>query len=226
MNYQRVYDQIIDRAKKQVDLGIRSKLKKSNPGYRYYESHHIVPRCLGGTGEAYQWKWHENIVLLTPREHFLCHWLLTEIYPKNHSIWTAFWFFCNGGNLRNQKTDYYIPSSRVYEYHRKKRSQIGAPKELLEKLRLANLGRTIKFSDESIKKMSKAKQGIKNPAYGKPSHRAIVILKFDKEMNFLEEFPNSYKAAESVNGRATKIIACCKNKRPNHMGYIWKYKEL
>lgn len=39
----------------------------------YFEVHHVVPRCLGGTDAK------ENLVKLTAREHFVCHRLLTKI---------------------------------------------------------------------------------------------------------------------------------------------------
>lgn len=39
----------------------------------YYESHHIQPKSCGGTNEKI------NLVLLTPREHFLCHLLLPKM---------------------------------------------------------------------------------------------------------------------------------------------------
>ena len=39
----------------------------------YTESHHIVPRSLGGGDEA------DNLVNLTAREHFVCHWLLVKM---------------------------------------------------------------------------------------------------------------------------------------------------
>ena len=39
----------------------------------YTESHHIVPRSLGGRDEA------DNLVDLTAREHFICHWLLVKM---------------------------------------------------------------------------------------------------------------------------------------------------
>ena len=67
MNYQKIYDQIIDRAR-----------ERELNGYR--ERHHILPRCMGGDDSP------ENLVELTAREHFLCHWLLTKIHPtgKNH----------------------------------------------------------------------------------------------------------------------------------------------
>lgn len=39
----------------------------------YAERHHIVPRSLGGSNDE------ENLVWLTPREHFICHRLLTRM---------------------------------------------------------------------------------------------------------------------------------------------------
>ena len=38
-----------------------------------YERHHIRPRSLGGTDDR------ENIAFITPREHFICHWLLIKM---------------------------------------------------------------------------------------------------------------------------------------------------
>lgn len=43
-------------------------------GYR--EIHHIVPRCMGGLDDD------NNLVLLTAKEHYLCHGLLFEIYRR------------------------------------------------------------------------------------------------------------------------------------------------
>lgn len=46
----------------------------SNPlTQNYIEKHHIIPKSLGGSNKI------ENIVSLTYREHFLCHWLLTKM---------------------------------------------------------------------------------------------------------------------------------------------------
>jgi hypothetical protein len=60
--YQRWYDEIITRALPDRDFG------------GYSERHHILPRALGGGDEP------TNLVVLTYREHFLVHWLLTKIY--------------------------------------------------------------------------------------------------------------------------------------------------
>jgi hypothetical protein len=45
------------------------------------ERHHILPRSLGGTDDS------SNITFITPREHFVCHWLLTKIYPNGEEHW-------------------------------------------------------------------------------------------------------------------------------------------
>jgi len=58
--YTRWYNQIINRAQKRVIEG-------------YTERHHIQPRSLGGTDSV------DNLVDLTAREHFVCHWLLTKM---------------------------------------------------------------------------------------------------------------------------------------------------
>ena len=73
MNYQRIHDQIIERAK------LEDRKKSSDV---YYERHHIIPRCLDGTDDA------ENLVLLTAREHFIVHLLLAKIH-NHHKLWWA-----------------------------------------------------------------------------------------------------------------------------------------
>lgn len=72
MNYRHVYMLIIEHAKSEEKLGLR---KKGNG--KYYECHHILPKSLYPL-----WvKRKNNLVLLTAREHFFCHQLLTKIYP-------------------------------------------------------------------------------------------------------------------------------------------------
>lgn len=58
--YTKYYNQIVERARVRVLTA-------------YSERHHVVPRSLGGTDTA------DNLVNLTAREHFICHWLLTKM---------------------------------------------------------------------------------------------------------------------------------------------------
>lgn len=60
--YTKWYNEIISRAQART---LSSDL--------YREKHHIVPRSLGGSNQA------SNLVILTAREHFLCHWFLTKM---------------------------------------------------------------------------------------------------------------------------------------------------
>lgn len=93
MNYEKIYNQIIERAKNRVLEG-------------YSEKHHIIPKCMGGKNNS------DNLVNLTAREHFLSHWLLHEMYPQSADLRYAFWSMCRSSD--NQKR--YLPSSRIYEY--------------------------------------------------------------------------------------------------------------
>lgn len=98
MDYQKIHDQIIKRAKSE---------NRQRDADVYYEQHHIIPRCLNGTNDS------ENLVLLTAREHFIVHWLLHRIYPSNHFISYAFHAMSNlPGSSKRRK---YKPSSRVFE---------------------------------------------------------------------------------------------------------------
>jgi 5-methylcytosine-specific restriction endonuclease McrA len=53
----------------------------------YTEKHHIIPKSLGGNNDT------ENLVKLTGREHFICHWLLTKMVSntkQKYQMWNAF----------------------------------------------------------------------------------------------------------------------------------------
>lgn len=94
MNYQRIHDFIIERAK-----------NRPKPNC-YCEKHHIIPKCMGGTNDK------ENLAILTIKEHYLIHYLLTKIYKNDIKIACAFWIMCNGSG----RTPRPIPSGRIYAY--------------------------------------------------------------------------------------------------------------
>jgi len=70
MDYKRHYKLLINRA-----------ITRQLEGYA--ERHHIIPRCLGGTDNP------ENLVYLTPEEHYVAHQLLTKMYPNNTRLLRA-----------------------------------------------------------------------------------------------------------------------------------------
>jgi hypothetical protein len=131
MNHQKVYEDIICNAR---SLN-RKKLKKTDLNYVYYDNHHIIPECIGGLDIK------ENKVLLTGREHYVCHKLLTYIYKGNRGLACAFW------RMTWDKQGNKNLSSRDYAYARE-------------------LKANIPMSIESRNKLSKAKKGKKT---GKPA---------------------------------------------------------
>jgi hypothetical protein len=128
MNYEKLYNQIILHAQ-------NAGRKKSKD--EYFEKHHIIPFCAGGTNLA------ENLVLLTAREHVICHILLVK--------------FCKPENLKSLRyaagmmirTRGKIISSRMFEIGRKEhrlaisedRTGKKASAETRAKLSAAGLGR-------------------------------------------------------------------------------------
>jgi hypothetical protein len=98
MNYKRIYDELIDRAR-----------SRSLEGYK--EQHHIVPRCMGGGDES------ANLVYLTPEEHYVAHQLLVKMYPKNVALVNAALMMSVGGraHLRSNKLYGWLKRRHVEE---------------------------------------------------------------------------------------------------------------
>lgn len=99
MNYIKAYNKLIIKAK------LESR-KKSNG--IYYEAHHIKPKSFGGKGDCRN-TIHPNIVLLTPKEHYIAHLLLVVIYPNSPAMHKALWNMCNV-----KKDLRFKPSAKTY----------------------------------------------------------------------------------------------------------------
>ena len=101
MNHLKIYERLIKVAKSEN----RKRLNKKENNYIYYENHHILPKCMGGLDTE------DNLVLLTAKEHYVCHKLLVYIYPKQLNLIFAFRMM--------SKNSLYNISSRDYEYAKK-----------------------------------------------------------------------------------------------------------
>lgn len=135
MNYQWHYDQLM------ITRSLREKLSGI-----YYEKHHKIPRSMGGDNSS------ENIVSLTPREHFLAHWLLWRIY-KNRSM--AFAFHAMEKFTRT-KTEFTC-SSRAYEEARIAKSLMGHSELTKSKMSSSKKGKSSSFKGKFHKEDSKEK---------------------------------------------------------------------
>jgi hypothetical protein len=139
MDYQRIYNQIIKNAK--------SENRIKGEGI-YYEAHHIIPRCLGGEGSCKQIN-HPNIVLLTAREHFICHKLLVKMYPDELKLKWALYYMMRWKKYNLSSREY----SKLKEENSKLRKQFRHTEETKEKI--SNILKGKKRTEEQKKKLRK-----------------------------------------------------------------------
>ena len=97
MNYIKLYENIVNKYKL---------IRVSE----YTETHHIIPRCAGGTDDD------DNLVELPPRFHYFCHYLLTkmDLYQNaRDKLIYAFWAM---SNQTSKRYDNLKITSRMYAY--------------------------------------------------------------------------------------------------------------
>ncbi len=142
--YTKIYYQIIDRAKTRTLDG-------------YKEKHHIIPKSFGGSNKK------ENLVELTAREHFICHWLLTRMTTgllKGKMIY-AVWMLATNNNPHQKRERI---SSRKYEILKRLMAEKEISDETRRKMGLGRLGKAppnkgIKMSEEQKEKLRQVNQG-------------------------------------------------------------------
>lgn len=180
-----------------------------NSPTKYWEGHHIIPKCLGGLGNARQR--HSNIVRLTAAEHFTAHKLLVELFPDNHKLAYAFWAMCTCSSSA------IIATAEDYESARAARSKtIG--KDVQDKL----LGLSADISARV--NHSKAQAGELNGFYGKAhteSSRkklADATSKAVRHINTGIVYPSSYDAAAKLGINRVLINNCCRGKQASTTG--------
>lgn len=124
MNYAAHYSRLVERARIRALSG-------------YSERHHIVPRCIGGTNDK------DNVIRLTPEEHYVAHQLLVKMYPGNHRLlWAAV-------SMTNQ-TKRQQRNNKLYGWLRRL---------LADKISKLHQGR--KHTDETRAKMAQSHLGVK-----------------------------------------------------------------
>ena len=124
----------------------------------YTETHHIIPRSLGGLDTE------ENLVDLTAREHFVCHWLLTKMYTgeaRGKMINAMYMMRAEGPNQKRYESKI---TARIYETLRKEYSQyisnlnkgrIQPPEEKARQIAAITGRKRIPFSKEWKENLSK-----------------------------------------------------------------------
>lgn len=162
MNYELHYKQLIDRAYSRTLTG-------------YVEKHHILPKSMGGLDNK------ENIVELTPREHFIAHLLLVKIHPLSLSMVKAVAMMCCSGIGQDRSMN------RMYGWLKEKHS-------LLHSKRMLGSGNTqfgsIWIHNTYLKKSTKIKKDDDIP-HGWVKGR---VINFDK----ISEIPKCNKCGDTV----------------------------
>lgn len=138
MNYQKIHNDIIARAQGRIK------------GEQYYEEHHITPRSLGGTDDK------ENLVLLTPEEHYLVHQLLVKLNPTCRSLIWAAHMMCSKTNLQHR-------NNKSFGWLRRKMAENGKKHTTESKEKMRESAKKRKpMSAETRAKMSASRMGNTN----------------------------------------------------------------
>ena len=196
--YEKWYAAIIENAK-QRDLDT------------YTETHHIMPRSLGGSDKP------ENLVDLTAREHFICHWLLTKMYTGVARLKMINAMYMMRAESPNQKRYETKITARIYENIRKEYSEYisklnkGRVQPLHEKAKqiAAITGRKRNpFSEEWRANLSAVHKGENNGMYGK-THSEETRQKISERAKKRKNTPESNeKRAAYHRGRVRPKIQC------------------
>lgn len=147
MNYQKIYDSLVERAKLRTTTD-------------YTESHHIIPRCMGGSDDS------SNLVNLLPEEHFLAHLLLVKIHRGSvHHPKLVYAAKMMTLNTRNHQRS--TSRNKFYGWLREEFCQVlknrSHSAETRAKLSKSNTGK--KHSDETKEKIAKLKKELaENPS--------------------------------------------------------------
>jgi hypothetical protein len=200
--YTKCYYSIIDRAKSR-DL----------PKEVYIERHHIIPKSLGGSNEQ------NNLVTLTPREHFICHLLLprmlTGVNKRNMTF--AIWSMMNRDHSK-QRARHKV-NSHVYQ---RLKNQIAIA------ISESNKGR--KRTPEFCQRIRDIKLGVPNTAISGDKHytqRTGYVSKISGENHYnygkKQSHESNQKRKDTITG--TKRSELTKQKQSEARKAYWARKR-
>ena len=115
MNYTNIYNQLIESA-------------RGRQLAEYTENHHIIPKCLGGTDDV------DNLIALTPEEHYLAHQLLVKIHPNHAGLAYAAELMCYGADGRRNNNKSFGWIKRIISKHKKAKTLTEEQKNIRRKL--------------------------------------------------------------------------------------------
>jgi hypothetical protein len=196
MNYIKIYDNLISKAKDRKLIG-------------YCEKHHIIPKCMNGSNDP------NNIVKLTPEEHYLAHQLLTKIYPFNLGLAFAASLLATHDTDRRQTNKQYGWIKRKISTL-KKQNYKDNPSEQVKN----GLFRGHVHSKKSKKKISEnCKKALR-------LFHEKKIFCFHLNGTLAHTFMCLSEAADFVNTSPSNIKYTAEGKFSNCKGYKWSYNSI
>ena len=224
MDYNKIYSKIVERGKNRIIEG-------------YTERHHIIPRCMGGDNQP------DNLVELTAREHFLCHMLLCEMYPKNYKLVHALFLMSIG--KQKVKAQQYVIGSRTYERLRLEYSNMltGRPQSEETKLKKSISMKQV-WANKSVEEMSKIgdkrwvtrkqngtdtqtqehKDKISDALTGrKMPWRTKPVSQFTIDGDWVKDWESIAQIARHPDYGF--VGGCIQGKQKTSHGYVWKHKK-
>lgn len=204
------YENLIERARNRALTG-------------YIEKHHIVPKCMGGKNNK------NNIVFLTPEEHYLAHYLLIKIYPDNHRLlWAAMAMTNHTKNMERNNKLYGWLRRRFAEEMSKRNKGRKHTEEAKKRMSEARIGRTFgPHSEETKKKMSDASLGKPKSAEHK---KALSIAKIGKRVGphseeWLANQTAGIRAAQSTRNNASYKTQEYRERQSAQMKKVWEERR-
>jgi hypothetical protein len=173
--YTRIYYSIIENSKSRANTRADAKNILG-----YVEHHHVIPESFYKNRKRKGPKgWldgnpnrKENLVFLTPREHFLCHLLLLKMCSNTGLILMKYSFsaLCNWKSSKNNRQ--YRVNSRWYEKAKLLSKEKTISEEGRKRISAANKGKIT--SEETKRKISQSKIGIKRSEETKKKIKEIM----------------------------------------------------
>lgn len=198
MDYKKIYDNLIRKAQERV-LDDKT----------YVESHHIVPRCLGGGNEK------KNLVNLTAEEHYLAHQLLVKIYPEHTGLsYAALRMTIGSSNERY--------NNKLYGWIRRK---VAKSTSINFKKYLLNNPHPKGMLGKHHSEETKQQQSISIRQAFIDKGLTQKINQFSMNGEFIQKFESLQDAAKSVNGNTSNIKYTAEGKFRYAYGFRWSYEN-